>query len=246
MRLKDKVAIITGGGNGIGKETVLTFSKEGATVIIADYNEQAGNETLEQLKSNGGKGMFIKVDVSDYDSVKKMVEEVIEQFKRIDILINNAGITQDALLKKMTPEAWQKVVDINLTGVFNCTQAVIDKMLEQGQGKIINTSSVSGVYGNVGQTNYAAAKAGVVGMTKSWAKELGPKGINVNAVAPGFIETSLIQTIPEHIIERIKQQIPLKRLGKPQDIARAYLYLASEDGDYINGTVLHVDGGIVM
>lgn len=246
MRLKDKVAIITGGGNGIGKETVLTFSKEGATVIIADYNEQAGNETLEQLKSNGGKGMFIKVDVSDYDSVKKMVEEVIEQFKRIDILINNAGITQDALLKKMTPEAWQKVVDINLTGVFNCTQVVIDKMLEQGQGKIINTSSVSGVYGNVGQTNYAAAKAGVVGMTKSWAKELGPKGINVNAVAPGFIETSLIQTIPEHIIERIKQQIPLKRLGKPQDIARAYLYLASEDGDYINGTVLHVDGGIVM
>lgn len=246
MRLKDKVAIITGGGNGIGKETVLTFSKEGATVIIADYNEQAGNETLEQLKSNGGKGMFIKVDVSDYDSVKKMVEEVIEQFKRIDILINNAGITQDALLKKMTPEAWQKVVDINLTGVFNCTKAVIDKMLEQGQGKIINTSSVSGVYGNVGQTNYAAAKAGVVGMTKSWAKELGPKGINVNAVAPGFIETSLIQTIPEHIIERIKQQIPLKRLGKPQDIARAYLYLASEDGDYINGTVLHVDGGIVM
>lgn len=246
MRLKDKVAIITGGGSGIGKETALTFGNEGAHVVIADYNEESGKQTLQEVLSNGGKGMFIKVDVSDYVSVTNMVKEVIASYDRIDILINNAGITQDSLLAKMSVESWQKVININLSGVFHCTQAVVSKMLEQGSGKIINTSSVSGVYGNVGQTNYAAAKAGVVGMTKSWAKELGPKGINVNAVAPGFIETSMIETVPEKIIERIKQQVPLKRLGKPKDIARAYLYLASEDGDYINGTVLHVDGGIIM
>lgn len=246
MRLKDKVAIITGGGNGIGKEAVLTFGYEGAKVVIADFDEVAGVTTLDELTMTGGEGIFVKVDVSKQASVHSMVHQAISTFGKIDILINNAGITEDALLYNLTLDAWKKVIDVNLTGVFNCTQAVITTMMEQGSGKIINTSSVSGVYGNVGQTNYAAAKAGVIGMTKTWAKEWGPHGINVNAVAPGFVETSMVQSVPDKVIDRLKEQIPLKRLGKPSDIASAYLFLASNEADYINGTVLQVDGGIVM
>lgn len=246
MRLKDKVVIITGGANGIGKEAVLTFGYEGAKVVIADFNEEAGEATLKELTMTGGEGIFTKVDVANQISVQKMVKDAVTAYGKIDVLINNAGIIQDALLNKMSNQSWQKVIDINLTGVFHCAQAVIPVMIEQRKGKIINTSSVSGVYGNVGQTNYAAAKAGVIGMTKTWAKEWGPKGINVNAVAPGFIATSMIESVPEKVIERIKQQIPLNRLGKPSDVANAYLFLASDEADYINGTVLHVDGGIMM
>lgn len=246
MKLKDKVVIITGGGNGIGKEAALTFGYEGAKVVIADFDEVAGSTTLDELTMTGGEGIFVKVDVSKQDSVQNLVHQAISTFGKIDILVNNAGITQDALLYKLSTDAWQKVIDVNLTGVFNCAQEVLPVMIEQGSGKIINTSSVSGVYGNVGQTNYAAAKAGVIGMTKTWAKEWGPQGINVNAVAPGFIETSMVESVPEKVIEKLKEQIPLKRLGKPSDIASAYLFLASNESDYINGTVLHVDGGIVM
>lgn len=246
MRLHGKTAIITGGGNGIGRETILTFSREGANIVIADFDISAGRETLALLEDQGGIGMFIRVDVTDRDSIQHLVQETVNKFKRIDILINNAGITSDAMLHKLTPEAWQKVLDVNLTGVFNCTQAVLPMMIEQGGGKIVNTSSVSGVYGNVGQTNYAATKAGVIGMTKSWAKELGGKGINVNAVAPGFIETGMVEKVPEKVIAGMKQIIPLKRLGKPEDIANAYLYLSSDEASYVNGTTLHVDGGIMM
>jgi 3-oxoacyl-[acyl-carrier protein] reductase len=246
MRLNNKIAIITGGGNGIGKEAVLTFAHAGAKVVIADFDEKAGNSTLEELFMIGGEGIFVKVDVSDQDSVQNMVEKAISTYGKIDILVNNAGITQDALLYKLTKESWQKVIDINLTGVFFCAQAVIQTMIEQGSGRIINTSSVSGVYGNMGQTNYAASKAGVIGMTKTWAKEWGSHGINVNAVAPGFIETSMVEQVPEKVMNKMKQTIPLKRLGKPSDIANAYLFLASDESNYINGTVLHVDGGIMM
>ncbi|MFV8827298.1 3-oxoacyl-ACP reductase FabG [Alkalihalobacterium sp. APHAB7] len=246
MRLQNKTAIITGAGNGIGKEAALTFSREGANVVVADFDEAAAEAVVAELKEKGGNGIAVKVNVADQESVTQMVQEAVNSFGSVDILVNNAGITADAMLHKLTPENWQKVIDVNLTGVFYCTQAVIPKMVEQGKGKIITTSSVSGVYGNVGQTNYAATKAGVVGMTKSWAKELGGKGINVNAVAPGFVETGMVAKVPDKVIEKLKMTIPLNRLGNPADIANAYLFLASDESDYVNGTVLHVDGGIMM
>ncbi len=246
MRLQDKVAIVTGGGNGIGRETVLTFVREGAKVVIADFDAEAGNSVLREVEGCGGKAIFCKVNVADQESVAQLVEKTIETFGTVSVLVNNAGITADAMTHKMTPQAWQKVIDVNLTGVFYCTQAVVGTMVEAGKGKIINTSSVSGVYGNVGQANYAATKAGVVGMTKTWAKEYGGKGINVNAVAPGFIETGMVAKVPEKVIDKMKAIIPLKRLGSPSDIANAYLYLASDESNYVNGTVLHVDGGIMM
>ncbi|MGD6833766.1 3-oxoacyl-ACP reductase FabG [Sutcliffiella halmapala] len=245
MRLSGKVAIITGAANGLGLEAARVFLREGAKVALVDYDAVAGEQRVSELQAEG-EAAFYQVDVSNQSQVVEMVQMVKERFGQIDILINNAGITKDNMLLKMSSEDFQKVMDINVNGVFNCTQAVVPHMLEQGAGKIINTSSVSGVYGNVGQTNYAASKAAVVGMTKSWAKEFGRKGINVNAVAPGFVETSMVTTVPEKVIQGLLQVIPLQRLGKPSDIANAYLFLASDESDYINGTVLHVDGGIMM
>ncbi|TYS14070.1 3-oxoacyl-ACP reductase FabG [Rossellomorea vietnamensis] len=241
-RLRGKTAVITGAANGIGLEAARTFKREGANVVIADFNEEAGKKAEE---ANPGV-VFVRVDVSDRDSVDSLVQTVIDRFGTIDILINNAGITRDSMLSKMTREQFQQVINVNLTGVFHCTQAVLPYMAEQGSGKIINTSSVTGTYGNVGQTNYAAAKAGVIGMTKTWAKELARKGINVNAVAPGFTETAMVAEVPEKVIEKMKAQVPMGRLGKPEDIANAYLFLASGESDYVNGHVLHVDGGIMM
>jgi 3-oxoacyl-[acyl-carrier protein] reductase len=246
MRLSQKVAIITGAANGLGAAAAEIFAREGASVAIADYNEELGKKRAQQLADQGYSAAFFQVDVADRDSVNAMVANVLNTFGRIDILVNNAGITRDAMLTKMTLENFQKVIDVNLTGVFLCTQAVAPIMIQQGKGKIISTSSVSGVYGNIGQTNYAATKAGVVGMTKSWAKELGRKGINVNAVVPGFIETDMTAKVPEKILDSIRSTIPLGHLGKPEDIANAYLFLASNESDYINGAVLHVDGGIMM
>lgn len=245
MRLSEKVAIITGAANGLGLEAARVFLREGAKVALVDYDTIAGEQRVSELQAEG-EATFYQVDVSNQSQVVEMVQMVKERFGQIDILINNAGITKDNMLLKMSSEDFQKVMDINVNGVFNCTQAVVPHMLEQGAGKIINTSSVSGVYGNVGQTNYAASKAAVVGMTKSWAKEFGRKGINVNAVAPGFVETSMVATVPEKVIQGLLQVIPLQRLGKPSDIANAYLFLASDESDYVNGTVLHVDGGIMM
>jgi 3-oxoacyl-[acyl-carrier protein] reductase len=245
MRLAGKVAIITGAANGLGLEAARVFLREGAKVALVDYDAVAGEQRVSVLRAEG-EAPFYQVDVSNQSQVVEMVQMVKERFGQIDILINNAGITKDNMLLKMSSEDFQKVMDINVNGVFNCTQAVVPHMLEQGAGKIINTSSVSGVYGNVGQTNYAASKAAVVGMTKSWAKEFGRKGINVNAVAPGFVETSMVTTVPEKVIQGLLQVIPLQRLGKPSDIAYAYLFLASNESDYVNGTVLHVDGGIMM
>lgn len=243
-RLANQVAIITGGANGIGKATVTRFLKEGAKVVIADFDEIAGQQLAQSFHSEAV--YFIQVDVSNRDSVEKLVNETISHFGTVDILINNAGITRDATLQKMTEADFQAVLNVNLTGVFHCTQAVVPIMSERGKGKIINTSSVSGVYGNFGQTNYAATKAAVVGMTKTWAKELGRKGINVNAVAPGFTRTSMVEKMPDDVIEKMKAMIPLQRIGKPEDIANAYLFLASGESDYVHGHVLHVDGAIVM
>ncbi|WP_201716865.1 3-oxoacyl-ACP reductase FabG [Rossellomorea arthrocnemi] len=247
MRLEGKVALITGAANGIGYAASETFVKEGCHVALVDFNQEAGDKKARMLNDLGkGKAVFFQGDVADRSSVDSFVKGVKEQFGKIDILINNAGITRDGMVHKLSSEDFQKVLDVNLTGVFNCTQAVLPHLIENGKGKIINTSSVSGVYGNVGQTNYAATKAAVVGMTKTWAKELGRKGITVNAVAPGFTETNMVAAVPEKVIDQMKAMIPLGRLGRPEDIAKAYLYLASDDSDYVNGTVLHVDGGIMM
>jgi 3-oxoacyl-[acyl-carrier protein] reductase len=246
LRLKDKVSIITGAANGIGYAAARCFASEGAKVAIVDFNEEQGRESVREMKEFGFEATFFQVNVADRNSVDKMVKAVLETYGQVDILVNNAGITKDGMLSKLSIEDFQAVIDVNLTGVFHCTQAVLPAMLEQGKGKIINTSSVSGIYGNVGQTNYAATKAGVVGMTKTWAKELGRKGINVNAVAPGFIETGMTAKVPEKILEQMKMMVPLGRLGLPEDIANAYLFLASDESNYVNGTVLHVDGGIMM
>lgn len=246
MRLENKVAIITGAANGIGLEAAKLFAKEGAKVVLADFDEEQGAKQANELRATGADVAFVQVNVANRESVDNMVAKTVNTYGRVDILINNAGITRDAMLTKMTTENFQQVIDVNLTGVFHCTQAVVPHMVETGKGKIVVTSSVSGVYGNVGQTNYAAAKAGVIGMVKSWAKELGRKGINVNAVAPGFTDTAMVQTVPEKVIQQLVATIPLQRLGNPEDIAKAYLYLASDDSDYVTGTVLHVDGGIMM
>lgn len=246
MRLKDKVAVITGAANGIGKAAAELFLQQGAKVAIVDFDLDAGKQFETSLLEQGYDVLFIQVNVADPSSVKSMVEQVLDKYNKIDILINNAGITRDAMLVKMKEEDFNQVLDVNLKGVFHCTQAVVPHMIAQGYGKIINTSSVSGVYGNVGQTNYAATKAAVVGMTKTWAKEFGRKGINVNAVAPGFTKTSMVEKMPEKVLTQMESIVSLQRLGNPTDIANAYLFLASDESSYITGHVLHVDGGIMM
>lgn len=245
-RLKNKVAVVTGGSQGIGKATVEKFVNEGCNVAIWDIDQKKGELFSDELNSKGFDVFFQKVNVADMTNVQEAVNATVSKYGTIDILVNNAGITKDATLKKMTPEQWQMVIDVNLTGVFNCTSAVSAIMLENGTGRILNASSVVGLYGNFGQTNYVATKAGVIGMTKVWARELGKKGITVNAVAPGFIATEMVKAMPENIIKMMEDKTPLGRLGKPEDIANAYLFLAGEEASFINGAVLSVDGGIVI
>jgi len=244
--IKDKVAVVTGGAQGIGKAAILKYAQEGAAVAIWDMNEIKGNELAEELKAKEVKALFVQVDVTKTESVEAAVKQTIEVLGGIDILVNNAGITKDASLMKMTPEQWQAVINVNLTGVFNATKAVAPHMVEKKSGKIINTSSIVGLYGNFGQTNYVATKSALIGMTKVWARELGRKGINVNAVAPGFIATDMVDAMPEAVLTGFKEKTPLGRLGKPEDIANAYLFLASDEASFINGTVLSVDGGLVI
>lgn len=245
-RLEGKVAVITGGAQGIGKATVIKFLQEGANVAVWDLAEDKGNELVKEYYEKGFKLSFHKVNVAKNDEAKSEMAKVIEEYGQVDILINNAGITKDSTLKKMTLEQWQQVIDVNLTGVFNCTQAVSEHMMERGGGRIINASSVVGLYGNFGQTNYVATKAGVIGMTKTWARELGRKGICVNAVAPGFIATEMVAAMPEKVISMMEEKTPLGRLGNPEDIANAYCFLASDEASFINGATLSVDGGIVI
>lgn len=246
MRLKDKVAIITGGARGIGKSTVVKFCNEGAKVVIWDILENEGNLLAKEMSEKGFVCTYFNVDVTNFQNVEEVTSKVYNKFNQIDVLINNAGITRDATLLKMTEEQWQSVLNVNLTGVFNCTKAVAPYMIEKGKGKIINTSSVVALYGNFGQSNYVATKSGIIGLTKVWARELGRKGICVNAVAPGFIETEMVQTMPEKVLQMMKEKTPLGRLGKPEDIANAYLFLASDEADFINGAVISVDGGITI
>ncbi len=246
MRLENKVAIITGAGSGIGRETALLFAREGAKVVVADISEKNGRDVVEEIKRSGGEGLFIRVDVSSREQSKQMAKETLEKYGRIDVMIFNAGIVQDSLLIKMTEEQWDRVIDINLKGAFNCSQAVLDAMISQGSGVILNASSIVGLYGNVGQVNYAASKSGLIGMTRTLAKELGRKGIRVNAVAPGFIATPMTAGVPEKILEMMREKTPLRRLGEPRDVAYAYLYLASDEARFVNGAVLSVDGGLVI
>jgi len=244
-RLENKVAIVTGGAQGIGKATVEKFAAEGATIIVWDVDETKGNKLSDDLRLQKVTIKFMKVNVADFQEVEKAILQIINEFGKIDILVNNAGILRDGTLVKMTHEQWQQVIDVNLTGVFNCTKAVAPYMIEKQYGRIINATSVVGLYGNFGQTNYVATKAGVIGMTKVWARELGRKGINVNAIAPGFIATEMVASMPEKVITMMKEKTPLGRLGKPEDIANAYCFLASDEASFINGTVLSVDGGVI-
>ena len=246
MRLDGKVAVITGAGRGLGKEAALLFAKEGAKVMVCDINQESAEEVASSVNAGGGEALAFRVDVTDAASVQAMVDAVVKRYGRIDVLVNNAGITADAQLVKMTDDQWDRVINVNLKGVYLCTKAVAPVMIAKGSGRIINTSSVVGIYGNFGQTNYVATKAGVIGMTKVWAKELGRKGITVNAVAPGFIMTDMMSTVPEKILTNIREKTPLGRLGEPRDIAYAYLYLASDEAAFVNGAVLQVDGGLAL
>ncbi|MGM0420229.1 MAG: 3-oxoacyl-ACP reductase FabG [Bacillota bacterium] len=246
MRLKGKVAVITGSAQGIGEAVAGEFAKQGAKVVIADYDPEGGKEAVKTIKDAGGEAIFVKTDVSDFSACEELIEKTIGEYDKIDILVNNAGITADGFLVKMTEEEWDRVIDINLKGVFNCARHAAKQMMDQGFGVIINASSVVGLYGNIGQTNYAAAKFGVIGLTKTWAKELGPKGVRVNAVAPGFVETPMLDAVPDKVLDKMKNKTPLKRLGNPEELAKAYLYLASDEAAYVNGEILSVDGGLVL
>lgn len=244
--LNKKVAVITGGSNGIGKATVAKFVAEGAQVIIWDINETEGIALSNQYKSEGIEVMFQKINTVDIQAIEKAVEEIKIKYGRIDVLINNAGITRDATILKMTSEQWQQVIDVNLTGVFNCTKIIAPIMAEQGSGVILNAASVVGLYGNFGQTNYSATKAGVIAMSKTLAKELGKKGVRVNAVAPGFILTDMVKAMPEEVLNKMASKVPMQKLGEPEDIANTYAFLASDQAKYITGTTISVDGGITL
>ena len=245
-RLEGKVSIITGAAQGIGLATALKFAQEGATVVCCDIKQDGVDAAVKACQDAGAKAAGFVVDVTSREQIDAMVAKVKEQFGRIDTLVNNAGITADARLVKMTAEQFDRVINVNLRGVFNCTQAVVDTMLAQGSGVILNASSVVGVFGNFGQTNYAATKFGVNGFTKTWVRELSSKGVRVNSVAPGFIKTPMIATVPQKVLDELAADVPLKRLGEAVDIANAYAFLASDEASYINGVVLEVTGGMTL
>jgi 3-oxoacyl-[acyl-carrier protein] reductase len=246
VRLKGKVAIITGGAQGIGLATARKFLDEGAIVAVADVRDESVQAAVRGLKRNGEVVDGFRVDVTRRGDIEAMVDRVKARHGRVDVLVNNAGITLDARLQKMTDEQFDRVIDVNLKGVYNCAKAVLDTMIDQGGGVILNASSVVGIYGNYGQTNYAASKFGVIGFVKTWAREVGPKGIRCNAVAPGFISTSILETIPDAVIDRITERVPLKRLGRPEEVANVYAFLASDEASYINGAVIEVAGGMTV
>ena len=245
-RLLNKVSIITGAAQGIGLATALKFAAEGAIVVVCDLRQAGVDAAVAQCKALGAQAIGCLMDVTDREMVDAVVAQVKNQFGRIDVLVNNAGITKDARLQKMTMAQFDQVIDVNLRGVFHCAQSVADTMVAQGSGVILNASSVVGIYGNFGQTNYAATKFGVIGFTKTWSRELGPKGIRVNAIAPGFIATPILDTIPENLMQEMKARVPLKRLGKPEEIANVYAFLASDEASYINGAVIEVAGGMTL
>ena len=246
MRLLDKVSIITGSGRSIGYSTARKFGAEGAKVVVCDIDQAAVDSTVKDIVDAGGQAIGFAVDVTKKEQIEAMVQKVLDKWGRIDVLINNAGIIQDGQLAKMTDEQFDRVININLRGTYLCARAVVDTMITQKSGVIINASSIVGLYGNFGQTNYAASKFAVIGMAKSWAKELGRKGIRANAVCPGFIDTPILAPMPDKVIQMMRDKVPLGRLGTPEEIANVYAFLASDEASYINGVVIEVGGGVVM
>ncbi|SDD95200.1 3-oxoacyl-[acyl-carrier-protein] reductase [Cupriavidus sp. YR651] len=246
MKLQGRVAIITGAAAGIGFATAERFATEGAKLILCDVQEARVREAADRLAATGAAVDAFKVDVTHREEVDAMVAAALARHGRIDILVNNAGITKDARLTKMSEAQFDAVIDVNLKGVFHCAQAVAGIMSEQGKGVILNASSVVGLYGNFGQTNYAASKFGVIGFTKTWARELGPKGVRVNAVCPGFVGTEILQTVPEKVLEGMKEHCWLRRLAEPSEIASIYAFLASDDASYVNGTTIEASGGMSL
>jgi 3-oxoacyl-[acyl-carrier protein] reductase len=246
MRLQEKVCIITGAASGIGLATARRYLDEGARVVLADVAPDRIQAACDSLDASADRVLALAVDVTDRATIDAMTRTTLERFGRIDVLINNAGITQDARLLKMTDAQFDRVIAVNLKGVFECTQAVAPTLVAQGSGVVINVSSVVGLYGNFGQTNYAATKAGLIGFTKTWARELGPKGVRVVAVCPGFIRTPILDTVPESVLQKMTEKVPLGRLGEPEEIAAVYAFLGSDDASYINGAVIEVSGGISL
>jgi len=246
MRLEGKVALVTGGGRGIGREIALLFAKEGSDIVIWDVNLTDAQKTCQDIQTLGRKTSAEQVDVTDYTKVEEALNKILDKFGKIDILVNNAGITKDNLLLRMSEPEWDAVINVNLKGSFNCTKAVSRSLIKQRSGKIINIASIIGIIGNAGQANYSASKAGIIALTKTAAKELAARNINVNAVAPGFIQTEMTARLPEELKEKMLSNIPLGKLGLPNDVANVCLFLASNEADYITGQTIVVDGGMVM
>ena len=246
MKLKGKVAAITGGARGIGHSTAVKFAAEGARVAVCDINPELIEQTLQEIRSTGGEADGYQVDVTNKEQIAAMVKAVMAKWGRIDCVVNNAGIVMDAQLKNMSDMQFDTVIDVNLKGVYNCTRAVVDVMIAQQSGVILTTSSIVGLYGNFGQTNYAASKFAVIGMTKTWARELGRKGIRAIAVCPGFIATPILSKMPEDVLQGMAKKVPNGRLGTPEEVANVFAFLASDDASYINGAVISVDGGMTI
>ena len=246
MRLKDKVALITGSAQGIGREIALVFAREGADIVVGDINLEKANITKQEIEALGREALAIELNVADFTKVEEALNKILDKFGKVDILVNNAGITKDNLLLRMSEQDWDAVIAVNLKGTFNCTKAVSRVMIKQRSGKIINIASIIAIIGNPGQANYSASKAGIIALTKTTAKELALRNINVNAVAPGFIQTEMTAKLPEDLRQKMLQAISLNRLGTPADVAAACLFLASRESDYITGQTIIVDGGMVM
>jgi 3-oxoacyl-[acyl-carrier protein] reductase len=246
LKLTGKVALVTGGAQGIGKAVALLLARNGADMVVSDINLEKAEETAKEIEAIGSKTMAIRTDVANLNDVEQMVRSIMERFGKIDILVNNAGITRDKLILRMTEEDWDAVLNINLKGTFNCTKAVVKHMAKQRYGKIVSIASVVGEMGNAGQANYAASKAGVIGFTKTVAREFAQRGINVNAIAPGYVQTPMTEALSEKVKEKLKRLIPMERLGRPEDVAEAVLFLVSEASSYVTGQVLNVNGGIYM
>jgi 3-oxoacyl-[acyl-carrier protein] reductase len=246
LELSEKVALVTGAAQGIGRAVALLLARKGADIVLSDINLEKAEETAKEIEAIGRKALALRANVANMDEVERMIEAILERFGKIDILVNNAGIARDKMILRMTEEDWDAVLDVNLKGTFNCTKAVIRHMSKQRRGKIVNIASVVGEMGNVGQANYSASKAGVIGFTKTVAREFAQRGINVNAIAPGYIETPMTEVLPEKAKEELKRMIPMEKLGQPEDIAEAVLFLVSDSSSYITGHVLNVNGGIYM